>query len=53
LMFFTPETDPKEWGAGLPGSPVLGIEHPEEHLTVFLIPVGQWSDGTPAPSDMP
>jgi hypothetical protein len=53
LMFFTPETDPKEWGAGLPGSPVLGIEHPEEHLTVFLIPVSRWSEGTPAPSDMP
>ncbi|MDB6101223.1 MAG: hypothetical protein JWO52_1222 [Gammaproteobacteria bacterium] len=48
LMFFTPETDPAAWGAGLPDSPILGIERPEEHLTVFLIPIGHWSDGTPA-----
>lgn len=51
LMFFTPETDPKSWGAGLPDSPILGIKAPEEHLTVFLIPVGRWSDGTPSLSD--
>jgi hypothetical protein len=50
LMFFTPETDPKSWGAGLPDSPILGIKNPEEHLTVFLIPVGRWSDGTHAVS---
>ncbi len=48
LMFFTPDTDPKSWGAGLPDSPILGIKYPEEHLTVFLIPVGRWSDGTPS-----
>ena len=48
LMFFTPETDPISWGAGLPGSPILGIKHPEERLTVFLIPLARWSDGTPS-----
>jgi hypothetical protein len=46
LMFFTSETDPKSWGAGLPGSPILGFDQPEEHLTVFIIPLGRWSDGT-------
>jgi hypothetical protein len=51
LMFFTPETDPKSWGAGLPTSPILGIKHPEEHLTVFLIPLNRWSDGTPSVSE--
>lgn len=51
LMFFTPETDPKSWGAGLPDSTILGIKFPEEHLTVFLIPVGRWSDGTPSLSE--
>ena len=51
LMFFTPETDPKSWGAGLPDSPILGIKFPEEHLTVFLIPVGRWSDGSPTLSE--
>ena len=51
LIFFTPETDPKSWGAGLPDSTILGIKYPEEHLTVFLIPVGRWSDGTPSLSE--
>lgn len=51
LMFFTPETDPKSWGAGVPDSTILGIKYPEEHLTVFLIPVGRWSDGTPSLSE--
>ena len=51
LMFFTPETDPQSWGAGPADSPVLGIRRPEEHLTVFLIPVSRWSDGTPAVSE--
>lgn len=46
LMFFVPETDPKSWGAGLAQSPVLGVANPEEHLTVFLIPLSRWSDGT-------
>jgi|SRR6185437_2569598 hypothetical protein len=48
LMFFVPETAPKSWGAGLPGSPVLGVDLPVEHLTVLLIPIGRWSDGTAA-----
>lgn len=46
LMFFLSDTDPKSWGAGLPDSPILGFHFPEEHLTVFLIPVSRWSDGT-------
>ena len=46
LMFFMPGTDPGSWGAGVPGSPVLGVKDPEEHLTVFLVPLGRWSDGT-------
>jgi len=49
LMFFTPETDSKVWGADLPGSPIITFQNPEEHLTVFLIPVRRWSDGSPAP----
>jgi len=49
LMFFTSDTDPVVWGAGMPDSPVLGIKQPEQHLTVFLVPIGRWSDGTAAP----
>jgi hypothetical protein len=48
LMFFTPETESKAWGADLPGSPIIALQNPEERLTVFLIPVGSWSDGTAA-----
>lgn len=40
------DTDPAIWGANLPGSPVLGISDPLEHLTQFVIPVRRWSDGT-------
>jgi len=46
LMFFMPDTDPKRWGAGRGSLPIMGIEQPDEHLTVFLVPVGRWSDGT-------
>jgi hypothetical protein len=48
LMFFVPKTDSKAWGADLPGSPIITFQNPEERLTVFLIPVRRWSDGTPA-----
>ncbi len=46
LMFYMPETDLKSWGVGLPKSPVIGFNFPDEHLTIFLIPVGRWSDGS-------
>jgi hypothetical protein len=51
LMFFLPLTDPTTWGANQPGSPVIGDEDTLGRLTVFLIPVGNWSDGTAAPHD--
>jgi hypothetical protein len=47
LMFFLTPTEPATWGAGLPGSPVvLAARDSEDHLTVFLITVAKWSDGT-------
>jgi hypothetical protein len=48
LMFFTPQTESKAWGADMPGSPIIALQNPEERLTVFLVPVGRWSDGTAA-----
>jgi hypothetical protein len=48
LMFFAPLTDTAAWGANLPGSPLIGAKDPEDRLTIFLIPVAKWSDGTPA-----
>jgi hypothetical protein len=49
LMFFVPATTPEAWGAGLDGSPLLGVENAEERVTVFLLPVAEWSDGTASP----
>jgi hypothetical protein len=46
LMFFYTDTDPAIWGANLPGSPVVAMSDPVEHLTQFVIPVRRWSDGT-------
>ena len=48
LMFFLPPTDPVIWGADLPGSPILATKDPQGRLTIFMVPVGQWSDGTAA-----
>jgi hypothetical protein len=45
LMLFYSDTDPAIWGANLPGSPVVGMSDPVEHLTQFVIPVQRWSDG--------
>jgi hypothetical protein len=46
LMFFYSGTDPAAWGAGLPGSPIFAFNDSWEHLTTFLVPVREWSDGT-------
>lgn len=46
LMFFYSDTDPAIWGANLPGSPVVAVADPMEHLTQFVIPTQRWSDGT-------
>jgi hypothetical protein len=46
LMFFVPLTDAKAWGAGLPGSPIFAGEDTLDRLTVFLVPISKWSDGT-------
>jgi hypothetical protein len=46
LMFFVSQADPGAWGADLPGSPIIAFNNTREHLTTFLVPVRQWSDGT-------
>jgi len=49
LMFFVPGTEPEAWGAGLPGSPVVvGVKDTLDGYTLFMVPVGHWSDGTSA-----
>lgn len=46
LMFFAPLAEPSYWGANSPGSPVLAARDPEDRLTIFMVPVAEWSDGT-------
>jgi len=51
LMFFLPLSDPSNWAANLPGPPVIGFKDAADGLTLFMIPVGKWSDGTAGPMD--
>jgi hypothetical protein len=51
LMFFVPQSDALTWGANLAGSPILASVDAQDRLTVFLIPVAKWSDGTADPTD--
>ncbi len=54
LMFYVPVADAKTWGADLAGSPVLTNPHfngAPEPVTEFMVPVSEWSDGTPASMD--
>ena len=50
LMFHVPKTDDATWGANVVCSPVLqndeyrDVPEPE---TIFMVPVGRWSDGSP------
>ena len=46
LMFWVERTKLESWGVGTPGSPILGAEEIPGRLTIFIVPVGKWSDGT-------
>jgi hypothetical protein len=46
VMFFVPQAKAQNWGADLPGSPVVADEDPLDRLTVFMVVVAKWSDGT-------
>lgn len=50
VMFYTPIMDGANWGADVPNSPVALLQKgPPEPFSLFIVPVGKWSDGTPAP----
>ena len=49
FMFFSPRTEAAQWGADLPGSPVMSDSTNYEKTTIFFVLVPKWSDGTPAP----
>lgn len=50
LMFFVPGDVAKSWGANLPSSPMIAVNDPEERVTIFMVLLGEWSDGTPGPA---
>ncbi len=47
LMFYVAGDVPKSWGANLDGSPVIAVNDAEARVTVFMVVVHHWSDGTP------
>ena len=49
LMFFLAHTTGPAWGADLDDSPVFSSQdYYPESITTFMVPVPNWSDGTPA-----
>ena len=49
VMFFAAGDASKSWGAGLPDSPVIAANDPEERVTILFVLADKWSDGTMAP----
>jgi hypothetical protein len=53
LMFYFPRAEGAMWGADLPGSPAMlnpQFQDSAEAISVIMVPVKHWSDGTPAPN---
>ena len=53
LMFYFPRAAGATWGADLPGAPPMlnpQFQDSPEALSVIMVPVSHWSDGTPAPA---
>ncbi len=51
LMFYSARSEGADWGADVPGSPVLlnpQFQGAPEPLATFIVRVPAWSDGTPA-----
>ena len=46
VMFFLPSTEAAAWGANLSGSPIVEDDDSPDRMTVFMVPVAKWSDGT-------
>lgn len=49
LMFLVAGNVAKSWGAEEPGSPLMAASSPEQRVTIFMVLVPHWSDGSPAP----
>ncbi|MGA8741958.1 MAG: hypothetical protein WB561_12310 [Terracidiphilus sp.] len=49
VMLYSAGDVAKSWGANLPGSPVIAANDPQARVTIFMVVVHHWSDGTPGP----
>jgi hypothetical protein len=49
LMWFAAGDAAKSWGANLEGSPVMAAPDLGDRMTILLVAVGHWSDGSAAP----
>lgn len=52
LMFYFPRSDAATWGADEDGAPPMlnpQFQRSAEQISVVMVPVKHWSDGTPAP----
>ena len=47
VMWFVPGDAAQSWGANLAGVPAIAGNVPEDRMTIFLLKVDHWSDGTP------
>ncbi len=48
MMWYVPGDAEKSWGANLAGVPALSGYVPQDRMTVLMVVVNHWSDGTPA-----
>lgn len=47
MMWYVPGDAAKSWGANLPDGPAIAANAPEDRMTIFMVVVDHWSDGTP------
>jgi hypothetical protein len=48
MMWYVPGDAAKSWEANLPSVPAMAGYVPQDRMTVFMLVVDHWSDGTPA-----
>jgi hypothetical protein len=49
LMWFVAGDAAKSWGANLAGSPVMASDDLADRMTILMVAVDHWSDGTAGP----
>ncbi|HTW34712.1 MAG TPA: hypothetical protein VMD53_08840 [Rhizomicrobium sp.] len=52
VMFYVGNEHNTDWGMDVTGSPVVTASMAPEPVTIFMVPVRKWSDGTPETMDM-